>query len=513
MKFYQIVNLILFFSLSISCTKSKTNAVRSENPPWIRWAIAENMVVLEKDPCSTLRCQQIASLTMDGLVEIYWENGLKKVRPQLAEKWTFLSPTKLQFTIKEKIRWSNGAPLVAEDFIHGWKRTLSGKDLRKASFFFPIRNAKKFFEKKVPFSDVGIRKLDPRTIEMELLYPQPNFLASFAHPALWPHPPSGSTRVVIGPFIPEKSSADTLKLRANPRYHAGPSHLSGIEIKSIPNKHVRLQLLEQAEIDFIDDIPPDVLQLTAPKSVVLSAPARTGYLLSFNLWKKPFHLKKVRQAFSTALSRNEYPSLTKSLFVAALQLNPLNSDIGISADGYSVERAQKLLNELRDSGESIRFTVRPIILYPSGNLVAKELVESLQAQWIKTLGVHVEPISFTDQPSETSSQLAAMAILPFQSDALARFENLETLGTQSSRGNPFRWRNKAFDLLLNTAALSNDFATYQGNLQKVEQYLVNEEAVVFPLLSTRRIALQRPELQGVKATPLEFWDFRHVFLN
>ncbi len=123
----------------------------------------------------------------EGLVNLD-SRDLRPV-PGAAESWT-ISPDGLVYTfhLRRGLRWSDGTPLTAADFVAGVRRELSpeiGSAL--ASSLWPIRNAEAFSKERLSdFSQVGVSAPDTETIEFTLDRPTAYFLSLTAQRMFYP---------------------------------------------------------------------------------------------------------------------------------------------------------------------------------------------------------------------------------------------------------------------------------------------------------------------------------------
>lgn len=115
-----------------------------------------------------------------------------KVVPNMAESWT-ISPDGLVYTFKLRpsLKWSNGEKITAEDFKYSWIRVLDPAT-KGASFdpgLWSIKNARDFSTGKIADSElVGIKVVDPLTLQVTLANPTPDFLTTLALPSFFPVP-------------------------------------------------------------------------------------------------------------------------------------------------------------------------------------------------------------------------------------------------------------------------------------------------------------------------------------
>ena len=109
--------------------------------------------------------------------------------PGVAQSWD-ASPDGLTYTfhLRPEAVWSNGAPLVAADFVGSWRRVLAPKLGAEFSYFlWPIKNARPYNEGTLTdFAQVGIHATDEHTLRVDLEHPAPYLLNSMAGRTWYP---------------------------------------------------------------------------------------------------------------------------------------------------------------------------------------------------------------------------------------------------------------------------------------------------------------------------------------
>ena len=113
--------------------------------------------------------------------------------PAAAESWT-VSPDGLEyrFTLRPGLRWSNGDPLRAADFVTGMRRLVDPQTASPyAQFIDPILNAAAIARGEKPPGELGVTAVDDRTLLIRLATPAPYLLGLLAQPGTFPvHSPS-----------------------------------------------------------------------------------------------------------------------------------------------------------------------------------------------------------------------------------------------------------------------------------------------------------------------------------
>ena len=173
---------------------------------------------------------RISSSLFEGLCRVTAEG---KPEPGMAERWDITEDKKTYtFHLRAGTTWSDGKPMVAQDFVDSWRRVLTpetGADY--ANLMFIVRGARAFFEgMEKDFAKVGVQALDERTLQVELENPTPYFidLCSFItlapvslsairqHDTAWIKP---QNIVTNGAYILEDWRLDDyIRLKKNPRY-------------------------------------------------------------------------------------------------------------------------------------------------------------------------------------------------------------------------------------------------------------------------------------------------------
>ena len=123
---------------------------------------------------------------MDPLVKLGPAPGLKPI-PSLAQSWSESDGGKtVTFKLRSDGRWTNGDPVTANDFEYSWKRTISPELAADYAYqFFGIDGAQEYNSCKSNCdalrNKVGVKALDPHTLQVKLTSPQPWFVQQVAH--------------------------------------------------------------------------------------------------------------------------------------------------------------------------------------------------------------------------------------------------------------------------------------------------------------------------------------------
>jgi oligopeptide transport system substrate-binding protein len=110
--------------------------------------------------------------------------------PGMATEWS-TSPDGLVWTFKLRdAKWSDGQPVTAEDFVFAWQRIMTTTPPAKyASILYVIKNAEKIYDGRIKdVSQLGVRAIDPKTLEVTLEHPAPYLPGLLTHYTSFPIP-------------------------------------------------------------------------------------------------------------------------------------------------------------------------------------------------------------------------------------------------------------------------------------------------------------------------------------
>ena len=241
----------------------------------------------------------------------------EKVMPGIAETWTQNTDgTVITFKLRDA-KWSNGDAITAEDFKYSWLRALAPETASEYSYqLYYIKGAEDYNSKKGTADTVGIKVVDPKTLEVTLAAPTPYFIALTAFHTLYPVNKKAAeankewslkadTFVSDGPFkMQEWKHNDQVVVVKNENYwDAKNVKMTEITFKLIEDNKAALTAYESGQIDGTENIPTEDIERLKTSKVLKVAPYIGTYYYRFNVTKKPFDDAKVRKALTMAINR------------------------------------------------------------------------------------------------------------------------------------------------------------------------------------------------------------------
>ena len=91
------------------------------------------------------------------------------------------------FTLRDDLKWSDGSPLTAADFVYSWQRLVDPATAADYSYMIDmVKNANEIMAGEKDKSELGIKALDARTLQIDITYDCPFFYDIVAFPAAYP---------------------------------------------------------------------------------------------------------------------------------------------------------------------------------------------------------------------------------------------------------------------------------------------------------------------------------------
>ncbi|NIO08257.1 MAG: peptide ABC transporter substrate-binding protein, partial [Deltaproteobacteria bacterium] len=325
--------------------------------------------------------------------------------PMVAKFWEVLDDGKrLLFHLRDDVRWSDGKPVRAQDFVYSWQRLLDPKTASEYAYIlFDIVNAEEFNQGKISdATQVGVRAVSDRTLEVQLKYPASYFLAITTfevtfpqrqdvvekHGERWTEP---ENIVTNGPFLLDTwEHENEIQLKANPSFYLGKPAIDRVHMAMVNETSTALAMYERDQLDFIDNksIPIFEKRRIASRPGYRVVPQLRGYYYGFATNRKPFDDARVRRAFALAIDGSVFPKIlhggeqpTKSWIPPGMLA--YSKEIGLA---YDPGEARRLLAEAGyPNGEGFP----EVALGYNTDETHKTVAEAIQGMWKKNLGVLV----------------------------------------------------------------------------------------------------------------------------
>jgi oligopeptide transport system substrate-binding protein len=260
-----------------------------------------------------------ATIVMDLFIGLTTLAPDASVQPGSAESWT-VSEDGLTyvFKLREGLEWSDGVPLTAEDFAFSMRRIVDPATASPfAARYFLVHNGREIQLGTKPPSELGVRALDERHLEVRLVHPTPFFTELMVHRGLpaprhaikkhgdsWIRPQNmvSNGAFTLREWIPNGHVA----VRKNPRFYAAERvKLAGVRHHNGEDTNRALRQFRAGELDVVVSVPIGQLEWMKENlgTELHMVPAFGLQHYAFNLKRPPFNDRRVRRALAMAVNR------------------------------------------------------------------------------------------------------------------------------------------------------------------------------------------------------------------
>ena len=469
----------------------------------------------------------VASQVIEGLTGIVVRDGREVAVPACAESWE-TSEDGLTWTFRlREMKWADGEPLRASDFVYGISRVLDPATVSpisgKVRF---IKNAGDVLQGRKPLSELGLEAPDDRTFVVRLEHPVPYLLQSAAGTAMFParrdvvekfgdaYGTDADKVVGCGPFnLADWVHNSSIAFVKNPLYwDADNVKLDRLEMKVVAEESAKVGDFENGGLDLVSIYSVEWAKKLDEKGGYVKnvvAMPETKYVF-FNQTVPPFSSPKVRLAFSLALDREEiYRDVSLGLDPAAWGWLP-------PAMGLDGENFRKLAGDpikdlaaahpdprallaegLKELGMSEAPEGLKIVLMCHN--ATRDFAEYLQQAYKTRLGVDLEldPVEwpvFQERNRNLDYQMGYKSYYADFNDPSSMMD----LWITGTRTIPTGWSNERYDALVREAGQSADKALRAKDYTEAERILL-EEGTIAPYAYSTGFDYVHPYVKGYAA--------------
>ena len=452
----------------------------------------------------------------------------------VAESWQ-VSTDGLEYTfrLRDDARWSNGAPVTAQDFVRGMRRTLEPDTASTYGFLlYPIRNAEAVAEGRLPASELGVSAPDDATLIVELHAPAPYLPSILTMPIAFPYFDDGGDPagrfvdpdrfIGNGPFrFAEWQPGSRVRLRKNPLFRdANSVAIDEVHYFPVSEPMTELNMYRAGALDITFAVPGshvDKLRQTHAGELKI-APFLALYYLAFDVSEAPFDDRSLRRALSMAIDREALVGITGRGEQPAYGIVPggVNGYIPARLGWASLveeERLEAARSLYAQAGYSAAEPLSMTLLYDAAG-IHETIALAVSEMWRSTLGVDVRL-----EKREWKHLLAARKspgewqVMPFawsgDYDHPATFTDLfHSASPQNLPG----YSNERYDALLEDARATIDPAE-QMRLYAAAEAVALEDEPIAPLYFFVSKHLVSPSITGFENNALDRHPSRYLAIR
>lgn len=516
-----------------------------------------NVVTLDANDVTDSESSTILGAVEEGLVRIENDGTKDEIVPAGAEKWES-SEDGLTWTFKlRKMDWSDGQPVVAQNYVDSFMRILNPDNGFAYSFLaYDIEGAEEYNTGSGSADAVGVKAVDDYTLEFKLKHPVPYFVSKVSYASFHPirldiieklgdqYASNITDRVYNGPFkIEAWDNGNSMTLVKNDTYwDAENVHLEKVNMTNIKEFATQAQLFEAQELD-ISGAQMEYIEKWSERAEAGEFQKLTGnkpsvFYLYFNQTSESANgiLKnaKVRKAIGLAIDRDVYTKDLVGRFQSAYGLIPTAVNSG--DDNYRAKVEEPLANDAKTYVNN------------------KEKLQELLKEGLKELGLQTDDLSqyeltyLAQGESELAKQRAEWLAQQVNGNLGIKI-NVETQGdwgvfndilekleydftmtgwgadyndpmtfldiwVSNGGNNHTGYASADYDKLLASVSEETDQAKVMEVYKELENKLLYEDSVISPVYYADQYSFYQNYLKDMQFTSFgSIYEFKHAYIE
>ena len=471
---------------------------------------------------------------MDPLIRLGNPPALKAL-PGAAASWK-VRGANVTLNLRRNVRWSNGQPVTAKDYVFSWLRTISpelGADY--AYQFYGIKGAEAYNGCKSNCgalrAKVGIKAAGRYTLRIQLTSAQPWFIQQLSHTSFlpvhratvqkygskWTEP---GNIVTDGPFklAGWKHDASVTLVKNTKWRNARSVKLSRINMSIIVDGTTAENAFSAGNIDVdTTGVPPVDIPKWKKTKFWKVYKALGTYYYGFNV--KNISDVNQRRAMAFAIDRTQIVKyITQAGQVPAKGFTPAGIAGGPTITKHSSMPAKAQKAKARAFMAKVRNPKKDIKLYMNNSPGHVKIATAVQAFW-KELGLDVtlrvqewkQYLQFLGPPPNSDVDVYRLGWIYDFPDAY----NGLVLWLSDSGNNNTNWKNAKYDGLINKATRTPNTANRFKLYQQAEDILTgpNGALPVMPIYWYTFTALVKNHVKGFFINPSSQTDYTKIRIS
>jgi oligopeptide transport system substrate-binding protein len=445
--------------------------------------------------------------------------------PGVAERWqSSADGLTWVFHLRPEARWSNGAPVTAEDFVYSWRREVDPRTgSQYAQALAPIAGALAIADGKAAPDTLGVTALDAHTLQVRLAGPTPYLLDLLCQQYLYPVYAPAIRRfgddwvrpehmVSDGAFVlREHVVGNRITLQKNPRYwDAAHVRLQRVVYYVLPDRNTQVQRFLAGDVQWTDSFAADQYAYLKSRlgSQVVSSPYLGIYKLDFNFDLPPFRDNwPLREALVLAIDRAPLVHAMRPFYEPAYSLVPPLPGYAVPQPAWtrlSTAARHALARALyHRAGYSDAYPLQVEIDTSVQGADERHFYEAVAASWRAVLGVqaHVDEREFKVLIQERSMHKLPVVHGAWIGDYPDPYTFMQTYyrGNGNNNGD---YANGAYDALIDQAGQEHDPARRYRLFEQAET-LLDDDAAFIPLYYYATRHLVKPFVRGWRSNIMD----------
>ncbi len=518
-----------------STSSGSTAAAASGSGSAVTVAIDADLNTMDYEYATDGNSFIMQSMCIGGLTQLDKD---AQAQPDLAESWD-VSEDGLTYTfhLRDGIKWSNGEPVTAADFVYGWQRLVSPDLASEYNFIVStigVVNADEVIAGTKDLSELGVEAPDDKTFVVHLSQPCGFLLPLMAFPSFFPlnqafyeseganFAQSTSDLLYCGPYtMTDWQTGNQYTFTKNPDYWDADN----ITVENVTFKF--LQDTQSAMLEYqsgnIDVVKLASEQVDAYKDAEGFTTRLQGYAwrLDYNFDNTTLQNKDLREAISKAIDRTAIAeNVLKDGSVAAegfipkeFAYGPDGKDYRETAGNLIVENVEEAQAAYEKAKEALGGDVTVTLLFEDSE-ACKAVAENLQQQLQTNLpGITV---NLDSKPKKTRLELMQnhdyeIGLTRWGPD-YADPQTYLDLFKSDRAGYTGSYSNEEYNALMNKAETGEDAANAEArwaDLIAAEKMLLDDYAMC-PVYQNGGAMMINPKVTGIEFHNAGVDSYRHL---
>ena len=469
---------------------------------------------------------EVIAATIEGL---YTSDADGNAIPAIAKSYD-VSEDGLVYTfhLREDAKWSNGDPVMANDFVYAWRRLVDPNTASEYAFIMDVagvKNAASVNAGEASLEELGVKAVDDYTLEVTLALPVPYFLQLMTFPSFFPmneafvtekgaeYAQSPDGLLANGPFkMTEWTQGHSFKIEKNDSYYDKDNvNIDGIEYKIMKDSQTAALEFESGNLDVVR-LAGEIVDLYKENEAFTLI--HEGYLwyIAPNEQVEELQNVNLRQALGRAVNKeqltetvlNDGSTVANFIVPVTLATGPDGKDFRETSPNdymtYDVEVAQEYWEKAKEELGIETLTLE--LLFEDTDSM-KKCAEFIQSELQTNLpGLTIE---LKSQPKKNRLELMRagdyqLGITRWGPDYADPTTYLDMFITGGSNNYP-NYSSEEYDTLMNSIGkgdLVYDIEARWEAMKEAEELLIARDAAALPMYQQGNTYLINQQVKGIE---------------
>lgn len=499
----------------------------------LNWSTSSELPTMDITMASDTASSNILANTSEGLYRKTlepdtYENALATGEPEISEDGKVYT-----FKLRDDVKWSNGDPVTANDFVYAWQRMVDPDQAAPMNFLIEgfVKNATEIIAGEKPKEELGVKAVDDHTLEVtfENVYPYWKQLLSMSYFAPLnqkfveekgdQYGTTSDNTLYNGPFILDNwdgTGLDWQLVKNDSYWDKDNVKLDQINYNVVKETNTAMNLFQSGEVDYAP-VSGEYVQQVEGDPQLKELPQASVFYVQMNRERDgketPLANEHIRRAISAAINRDSLikdvlkdSSLPATYYVpkdmtidekTGKDFREINGDQMVKFDPeYAKEEFKKGLEELGQDSLQLE-----LLGYDSDT--AKSILEFMQGQLqqnLPGLSIQITSVPFKNGLAKIDAGDYDLNVSGWSAD----FSDPINFLSLYQKGNPQNssgYDNPEYDALIQQAQNEKDASKRLDLLAKAEKMLVEDDAAFAPLYQKAASYLLNERVENVGLYP------------